>query len=107
MEQIVYMACIGVLFGLFVFLDEKRRATERELEWNREKLEEVLTKKSALQTAVKALEQEVSEMRESVKSRDRQEQAIFEGMNNILNYSESVARKAVSGYGGADDEDRD
>lgn len=104
MEQILYMACIGVLFGFFVFLDEKRRAAERELEWNREKLEEVLTQRSALQTAVKVLEKEVSEMRESVKNRDRQEQAIFDGMNSILNYSESVARKAASGYGGAEED---
>ena len=104
MELIFYMACIGVLFGFFVFLVEKRRATERELEWNREKLDEVLTQRSALQTAVRALEKEVSEMRESVKNRDRQEQAIFEGMNNILNYSESVARKAASGYGGAEED---
>lgn len=104
MEQLIYMICFGVLFGLFVFLDEKRRAAEREMEWNRGKLEEVLTQRSALQTAVRALEREVSEMRESVKNRDRQEQAIFEGMNNILGYSEAVARKAASGYGGAEED---
>lgn len=104
MEHIIYMVCIGVLFGLFVFLDEKRRAAEREREWTLKKLEELLTQRSALQTAVKVLEKEVSEMRESVRARDRQEQAIFDGMNSILNYSESVARKAASGYGGAEED---
>lgn len=104
MEQILYMACIGVLFGFFVFLDEKRRAAEREREWTLKKLDALLTQRSALQTAVKVLEKEVSEMRESVKARDRQEQAIFDGMNSILNYSESVARKAASGYGGAEED---
>ena len=103
-QAIIYAACFGILFGFFVFLNEKRLDTEQELDWNRKKLEDVLTQRSALQTAVKALEQEVSEMRESVKNRDRQEQAIFEGMNNILGYSESVARKAASGYGGAEED---
>jgi Na+-translocating ferredoxin:NAD+ oxidoreductase RnfG subunit len=102
-EQLIFAACIGILFGLFGFLNEKRKA-ETEREWALKKLEEVLTQRSALQTAVKALKQEVSEMRESVKNRDRQEQAIFEGMNNILNYSEAVARKAASGYGGAEED---
>ena len=104
MEQLIFAACIGILFGLFGFLNEKRKAAETEREWTLEKLEEVLNQRSALQTAVKALKQEVSEMRESVKNRDRQEQAIFEGMNNILNYSEAVARKAASGYGGAEED---
>lgn len=105
MEPLIYMICFGVLFGLFVFLDERRRATERELDWNRKKLDEILAQREALQTAVTALRGEVSEMRESVKVRDRQEQAIFEGMNNILNYSEAVARKAASGYANGKDED--
>ncbi len=103
-QAIIYAVCFGILFGFFVFLNEKRLDTEQELEWNRGKLEEVLTQRSALQTAVKVLEKEVSEMRESVKARDRQEQAIFDGMNSILNYSESVARKAASGYGGAEED---
>lgn len=103
-QAIIYAACFGILFGFFVFLNEKRLDTEQELDWNRKKLEDVLTQRSALQTALKALEQEISEMRESVKNRDRQEQAIFEGMNNILGYSESVARKAASGYGGAEED---
>lgn len=100
----MFTACFAVLFGFFVFLDGKRRAAERELEWDREKLEELIAQRGALQTAVKALETEVSEMRESVKNRDRQEQAIFDGMNSILNYSEAVARKAASGYGGAEED---
>lgn len=104
MEQLVFTVCFGVLFGFFVFLNEKRRAAERDMEWYREKLDELLIQKSSFQTAVKALEKDVSEMRESVKNRDRQEQAIFEGMNNILNYSEAVARKAASGYGGTEED---
>lgn len=104
MEQLVWTVGFGVLFGFFVFLNEKRRAAERDMEWYREKLDELLIQKSSFQTAVKALEKDVSEMRESVKNRDRQEQAIFEGMNNILNYSEAVARKAASGYGGTEED---
>lgn len=99
MEQIAYMVGIGVLFGFFVFLAEKLKMTERALDLNREELNELRSRAAAQQTALEALRGEVSEMRESVKDRDKQEQAIFEGMNNILNYSETVARKAAMDYG--------
>lgn len=40
---------------------------------------------------------QVKSLSETVKSRDRQEQMVLDGMNNILNYSIGHAIKAVSG----------
>lgn len=99
MEQIAYMVGFAALFGFFVFLAEKLRMTERELGRNLEELNELRGRAAAQQTALEALRGEVTELRESVKVRDKQEQALFEGMNSILNYSETVARKAAMGHG--------
>lgn len=57
--------------------------------------ENALNSFRAIQTATAGLEGQIKEMAETVKARDRQEQMVLEGMNNILNYNLDVARKAV------------
>ena len=98
MDQIIFAVVIGVLFGLFVFVDGKRREAEARISDLLKDIEEIRADVYTTKTALTALS-------ESVRVRDKQEQAIFEGMNSILNYSEAVARKAVHKYGGGDDED--
>lgn len=98
MENIIFAVIIGILFGCFVFVDGKRREAEARLGDLVKDIEEIRKDLYTTKTALTALS-------ESVRVRDKQEQAIFEGMNSILNYSEAVARKAVHTYGNSGDEE--
>ena len=137
MEYILIAVSFGICFGLFTFLDERRKEMNRRMDRfsenlvqnaNRintlaDKLEERRKAEKAIQTSVLALADEVVELAkscetlgdatskavnqlredvdklsETVKTHDRAEQAVFDGMNSILNYTVDVARKAAADH---------
>lgn len=83
---------IVVLGGLILFLDDKRR--EQQAELNR--IQSILFDKDQ---ELKAVKREINGLAESVKVRDQQEAKLFEGVNSILNYDISTARKAAGHHG--------
>jgi hypothetical protein len=52
----------------------------------------------ATSKAVNQLREDVDKLSETVKTHDRAEQAVFDGMNSILNYTVDVARKAAADH---------
>ena len=117
MEYIAVAVVFGILFGCFAFLDGKRKEQEREINGLYEALSQqndrlstfhadrnaVVKDVNALKNAVQAVEEQVKELAEPLKVKDRQEKLILEGMNSILNYNIKDAMQAakdVSNYGG-------
>lgn len=109
MEYLAVAVVFGILFGCFAFLDEKRKEMRREinglydtLSRQNDRLDVFQDDRNAIAKDVKAMKaalpgltEQVKELSETVKVRDKQEQMVLEGMNNILNYTVDVARKAV------------
>lgn len=105
-----------VLFACFAFLDEKRKEQSREINSIYDLVSRqndrvsafqsdrnaVVRDLTAVKTAVQALEDQVKELSEPLRVKDKQEKLILEGMTSILNYNinEAVrAAKDVRNYG--------